>query len=103
MGLVVTLDQLLPLLEKERKKGKKIVTTNGVFDVFHSGHVEGLEEAKKFGDILVVGVNSDICVKRLKGENRPIVSEKDRLRVVASINVVNYAFIFGEDTPIQFL
>ena len=103
MGLVVNLDHLLPLLERERKKGKKVVTTNGVFDVFHSGHVEGLEESKKFGDILVVGVNSDACVKRLKGENRPIVSEKDRLRVVASINVVNYAFIFDEDTPIQFL
>lgn len=82
-----------------KKDCKKIVFTNGCFDIIHAGHIAYLNEAKKLGDILIVGVNSDESVKRLKGQNRPIISEKDRAYIVANIKSVDYAVIFNEDTP----
>jgi rfaE bifunctional protein nucleotidyltransferase chain/domain len=88
-------------LARFKKKNKKIVFTNGCFDILHYGHVKYLQEAKKKGDYLVVAVNSDSSVKRIKNRHRPIVCEKDRLRVVAGLESVDYVTLFKEDTPLD--
>ena len=86
-----------------RSKGKKLVTTNGCFDILHAGHVQYLADAKRLGDILVVGVNSDSSVGKLKGSNRPIQNETDRVVLIGSLRTVDAAFIFFEDDPRAFL
>ena len=80
------------------KDGKKIVFTNGCFDILHAGHVRYLTEAKKFGDILIVGLNSDASVKKLKGDSRPINSEQDRAEVLLGLKAVDEVVIFSEQT-----
>ena len=87
------------LVEEAKKSGKKVVFTNGCFDILHTGHVTYLNEAKRQGDILIVGVNSDKSVKKLKGETRPINSENDRSFVLDGLKAVDYTVIFDEDTP----
>ena len=82
---------------------KKIVFTNGCFDIIHRGHVEYLEEAKRLGDILIIGLNSDNSVKRIKGENRPINNEEDRKKVLLALKSVNDVIIFNEDTPLELI
>ena len=82
---------------------KKIVFTNGCFDLLHSGHIKYLEKAKNFGDILIVGVNSDRSVAILKGNDRPINSEKDRAYILAAIEVVDYVVIFDDETPLDLI
>lgn len=89
------------ILENETNKGKKIVFTNGCFDILHRGHVSYLKQAKKLGDILVIGLNSDESVKRLKGSLRPINNEKDRAFVLEALDAVDYLVIFDEDTPLE--
>ena len=93
--------QVAILVDAARHAGKRVVFTNGVFDILHAGHVELLRRAKALGDVLVVGINSDASVRRLKGEQRPINREEDRLMVVAAIDAVDYALIFGEDSPAE--
>ncbi|EQC44858.1 bifunctional protein RfaE, domain II [Bacteriovorax sp. BSW11_IV] len=83
----------------EKNKGKKVVFTNGCFDILHSGHVLYLNEAKKQGDVLFLGLNSDNSVRRLKGENRPINKEEDRKYVLENLKAVDFVEIFEEDTP----
>lgn len=83
--------------------GKKIVFTNGCFDILHSGHVMYLNEAKEQGDLLFVGLNSDASVKRLKGEERPINSEIDRKIVLENLKAVDFVEIFEEDTPLELI
>jgi D-beta-D-heptose 7-phosphate kinase/D-beta-D-heptose 1-phosphate adenosyltransferase len=78
---------------------KKIVFTNGVFDILHVGHVEYLKKARRLGDILVVGVNSDASTKRIKGPSRPVNRQTDRAKVLSALYFVDYVVIFGEDTP----
>ncbi len=78
---------------------KKVVFTNGCFDILHKGHVSYLNEAKSLGDILVIGLNSDQSVKRLKGESRPINDENDRKFLLENLKAVDFVFIFEEDTP----
>jgi rfaE bifunctional protein nucleotidyltransferase chain/domain len=80
-------------------KRKKVVFTNGCFDILHMGHVTYLEKARKLGDWLVVGVNSDASVRRLKGPSRPVNSQKDRARVLSSLRCVDRVVVFHEDTP----
>ncbi|MCR4755394.1 MAG: D-glycero-beta-D-manno-heptose 1-phosphate adenylyltransferase [Lachnospiraceae bacterium] len=92
-------DDALALLARVKKSGKKIVFTNGCFDILHSGHISYLRKAKESGDILVVGINSDESVKRLKGEGRPVNDLKDREMVLASLSFVDYVIPFDEDTP----
>lgn len=87
----------------EANRGKKIVFTNGCFDILHKGHVTYLNEAKKLGDLLVVGLNSDASVKRLKGPERPINNEKDRQFVLANLRSVDFVEIFEEDTPLSLI
>lgn len=82
-------------------KNKKIVFTNGCFDIIHKGHVAYLSEAKKLGDLLVIGLNSDASVKRLKGPERPINNELDRQYVMSQLKPVDFVEIFTEDTPLN--
>ena len=83
--------------------GKTIVFTNGCFDILHSGHVEYLNKAKDYGDILVVGINSDSSVKKIKGKNRPINNQKDRSFIVSQLKCVDYVTIFNQETPINLI
>jgi rfaE bifunctional protein nucleotidyltransferase chain/domain len=84
----------------EKKSGnKKIVFTNGCFDILHLGHIDYLSKASEYGDILVVALNTDDSVKRLKGKHRPIQDEKSRARILASLFFVDYVILFDEDTP----
>ncbi len=89
----------LSFAEKLRTENKKIVFTNGVFDIIHRGHVEYLTEARSLGDVLIVGLNSDSSVKMIKGEKRPIVNEDNRAYVLANLKPVDYVVIFTDDTP----
>ena len=98
-----TVDELVKILNEERKKGKKIVFTNGCFDIFHVGHSRYLRQASTYGDILVVGVNSDSSVKRLKGPERPIISENERMELLADLESVSYVVKFEEDTPYELI
>lgn len=91
--------ELLAQLQNLRSQKKKIVFTNGCFDLLHVGHVRYLSEAKKLGDYLVIGVNSDESVKRLKGPTRPIQNQLDRAEILKSLKSVDETVIFGEDTP----
>jgi D-glycero-beta-D-manno-heptose 1-phosphate adenylyltransferase len=84
-------------------RNKKIVFTNGCFDIIHKGHVHYLQEAKKLGDVLVVGLNSDASVKRLKGSSRPINSEEDRKFVLEGLRSVDFVEIFDTDTPLELI
>jgi rfaE bifunctional protein nucleotidyltransferase chain/domain len=93
------LEYFLKLLPDYRQSNKKIVFTNGVFDILHRGHVEYLTKAKALGDLLVVGVNSDASARRIKGENRPIVPEADRAFLVSMLEPVDHVILFPEDTP----
>jgi len=98
VGRVVSLEELIKLLNSKERKSK-VVFTNGCFDLIHLGHVRYLKEAKNLGDILVVGVNSDESVRRLKGEGRPILPQEARAEIVSSFFFVDYVVIFGEETP----
>ena len=95
------LRELSSLVEKLRKEGKKIVFTNGCFDIIHAGHVDYLEKAKSFGDFLIVGMNSDSSIKKIKGEKRPIIPENYRARVLEGLKSVDCVFIFNEETPLK--
>ena len=92
------MDYLIKIDEWKREK-KKIVFTNGCFDIVHAGHVDYLEKAKELGDILVVGLNSDQSVSRIKGKKRPIITENLRKRVLEGLRAVDLVVIFDEDTP----
>lgn len=91
------------LIDNLKKEGKKVVFTNGCFDILHVGHLRYLEQAKEQGDILVIGVNSDASVKRLKGPTRPINSELDRAEILAGLRAVDYTVVFEEDTPVELI
>ena len=93
------LDSLLEELSWRRKKGQKVVFTNGCFDILHAGHVEYLRRARELGDCLVVGLNSDASVRRLKGPRRPVNTVSDRALVLANLYSVDYVVVFDEDTP----
>lgn len=86
-----------------RNQGKHIVFTNGCFDILHAGHVTYLQEAKKLGNFLIIGLNSDDSVRRLKGESRPINNEADRALVLEALRAVDFVFIFEEDTPLELI
>jgi glycerol-3-phosphate cytidylyltransferase len=86
-----------------KQQGKKIVTTNGCFDLVHTGHVTYLQEAASFGDVLIVGINSDESVRKLKGPTRPLQNQKDRAFIIGALKMVDYTFIFNEPDPIEFL
>lgn len=97
---IPALKQAVIRLKKQRKS---IVFTNGCFDILHYGHVKYLEEARAKGDILIVGVNSDASVRKIKGRFRPVVSELDRLRILAALESVDYVILFKEPTPLNLI
>lgn len=99
MGIVIDRKDLEKAVLLEKRQNKTIVSTNGCFDILHVGHVRYLQESKKQGDVLIVCVNSDASVKRLKGDSRPINSEADRAEVLAALGCVDYVVVFEEDTP----
>jgi D-beta-D-heptose 7-phosphate kinase/D-beta-D-heptose 1-phosphate adenosyltransferase len=84
-----------------RREGKRIVFTNGCFDLLHPGHIHTLTQAKALGDILVVAINNDASVKRLKGEQRPILTQDERTVMLSALSVVDYVTVFAEDTPLE--
>jgi D-beta-D-heptose 7-phosphate kinase/D-beta-D-heptose 1-phosphate adenosyltransferase len=101
MGEVVSLKRLLELRKKWRRK--KVVFTNGVFDLIHYGHVKLLQDCKKLGDVLVLGLNSDKSVRDLKGPLRPILPYKDRSKILAALDAVDYVVSFSEETPYKLI
>jgi D-beta-D-heptose 7-phosphate kinase/D-beta-D-heptose 1-phosphate adenosyltransferase len=100
---IVTLEDLLARMEKARKSGQKIVFTNGCFDILHVGHVRYLAEARSQGDLLVVGLNSDASVHRIKGDKRPIVPQGNRAEILASLAVVDFVVVFEEPDPLRLI
>ena len=100
---IKNLQEISIIAEKLKSKSKKIVFTNGCFDLLHSGHIKYLEEAKSFGDILILGLNSDKSVKILKGENRPINNEIDRAQIIAGLESVDYVIVFDEEDPYELI
>lgn len=96
---VVSWATLNTKLNQARRQRKKIVFTNGCFDLIHVGHLKVLRECKKLGDVLVLGLNSDASVRRIKGPKRPILLERDRAELLAGFDVIDYVVLFKEDTP----
>jgi len=96
---VLTLEQSILRFAKEKRNGRRVVFTNGCFDLLHPGHVQTLETARALGDILIVGINSDASVRALKGAGRPILPEQERAEILASFECVDAVVIFGEATP----
>ncbi|MDQ7054883.1 MAG: D-glycero-beta-D-manno-heptose 1-phosphate adenylyltransferase [candidate division KSB1 bacterium] len=99
MNGVIDLDTFLPIRKQLRQQGKTLVFTNGVFDILHRGHVEYLAQARQLGDALVVGVNTDASVRRLKGPERPIVPQEDRAYLISMLKPVDWVILFEENTP----
>ena len=94
-----SVSELKLICKRLKSEGKKIVFTNGCFDLVHAGHIDYLSKAKAMGDVLIVGLNSDDSVTRLKGEKRPILNEHERAFVLSNIKPVDYVILFNEDTP----
>lgn len=94
---------LVRVVREAQAAGKVVVTTNGCFDLLHVGHVRYLEEARRLGDMLVVGVNSDASVRRLKGPTRPVVRDVERAEILAALSCVDYVIVFDERTPCELL
>lgn len=101
MSEVKTLTEIVEIRNYLKNQNKKVVFTNGVFDILHAGHVDYLIKSKLLGDILIVGVNSDSSVKRIKGDLRPVVPQNERAFIVSSLKAVDYVVIFEEDTPYE--
>jgi D-beta-D-heptose 7-phosphate kinase/D-beta-D-heptose 1-phosphate adenosyltransferase len=99
MGRVVAQDELIQLAGRETRGPRRIVFTNGCFDLLHPGHIQTLEKARSLGDLLVVGVNSDRSVRALKGGSRPVVPESERAEILAALQAVDLVVLFNEDTP----
>jgi len=96
-------EELKNIVDRLKHQNKKIVTTNGVFDILHIGHIKYLQEAKKLGDVLIVAVNSDTSVKKIKDSKRPLNNEKNRAETVAALECVDYVTVFSEENPIKVL
>jgi D-glycero-beta-D-manno-heptose 1-phosphate adenylyltransferase len=99
MGKIVSQDELIQVTAREKRDGRRVVFTNGCFDLLHPGHVRCLAEARALGDVLVVAINSDRSVRGNKGPERPLVTEQDRAEVLAALASVDYVTIFDEPTP----
>ena len=98
-----TASALVSFLARERKSGKKVVFTNGCFDILHAGHVRYLQRARSLGDLLVVGLNADASVKKLKGPGRPVNSQTDRAAVLSGLSCVDGVVLFSEPTPLNLI
>lgn len=97
--MILNRENLNTEIQKLKNENKKIVFTNGCFDILHKGHITYLNESKSLGDVLIVGVNSDDSVKKLKGDERPVTNENDRMYALDNLKPVDYVILFSEDTP----
>ena len=100
---IVSLQKLQASLRRLKAKRKRVVFTNGTYDILHLGHVRYLQKARKLGDVLIVAVNSDASVKSYKDPSRPVNAEKDRLEVIAALGCVDYAILFTDPTPLRLI
>lgn len=98
-ALEIIKNEIQPL----QQQGKKIVFTNGCFDILHAGHVDIFQQARNLGDALVVAVNSDISIKKIKGEKRPVVPQAQRMQVLAALEAIDYVVIFDEENPLKII
>ena len=98
---IKNLDVLAHMIGEERSRGKQVVFTNGCFDLLHVGHVKYLQKARELGDLLVVGLNTDASVRRLKGESRPLIEESERAHILAALDCIDFVVLFDEDTPLK--
>jgi D-beta-D-heptose 7-phosphate kinase/D-beta-D-heptose 1-phosphate adenosyltransferase len=99
MSSAISLSELKSVRSKLKAAGKKVVFTNGVFDLIHSGHVDYLSKAKLLGDVLIVGLNTDKSVKQIKGNKRPILKQEERAFILSNLKPVDYVVLFNEETP----
>jgi D-glycero-beta-D-manno-heptose 1-phosphate adenylyltransferase len=97
--MIIKADEFLPIRRNLKHENKKIVFTNGCFDILHAGHVDYLNKAKEMGDVLIVALNSDASIKRIKGQKRPVVNESERAFIICNLKCVDYVTFFDEDTP----
>lgn len=102
-GKLTDRTELAAIVSGTKSEGKTVVFTNGCFDILHVGHIRYLQAARTMGDVLVVGVNTDESVRRLKGPGRPINTARDRAEVLAALECVDYVTLFGEDTPVELI
>ena len=100
---IKNISEIVRIVRRLKRSGKLVVSTNGCFDIIHPGHISNLEWAKAQGDALIVGINSDSSIRALKGPKRPIVSARDRARVLAGLESVDYVFVFGGLSPIPWI
>ena len=100
---IKTLDELKVICQTLRHKGKRIATTNGVYDILHPGHLKVFNKARRLGEVVIVGVNSDTSVKAYKGKWRPVVNQDDRALILSALEVIDYVTIFNEPDPRQFI
>ena len=103
MQFLLSWEQAKELCDSVKKRGGVVVTTNGCFDILHPGHVQYLSEARGLGDVLIVGINADASVKKIKGPNRPLNDQDSRAIVVGALKCVDGVCIFNEDTPLEWL
>ena len=101
--IVTNRDEMIRIRHRIKSRNKKLVFTNGCFDILHSGHVDYLSKARQLGDYLVVGLNSDFSVKNIKGEKRPIINEIERATLLDNLKCVDYVTFFDEDTPARLI
>ncbi|HEY7751644.1 MAG TPA: D-glycero-beta-D-manno-heptose 1-phosphate adenylyltransferase [Ignavibacteriaceae bacterium] len=103
MNPLLSLPELKKIRKELKTQNKKVVFTNGVFDLIHSGHVDYLVKAKALGDILIVGLNSDASVKKIKGDKRPILKQDERIFILSNLKPVDYVILFDEETPAKLI
>jgi len=100
---IKNLDTLTAVIAAEKGRGKTVVFTNGCFDLLHAGHVKYLQKARKLGDLLIMGLNSDASVRRLKGDKRPLIGEEERAHILAALDCIDYVVLFDQDTPLELI
>ena len=103
MNCIKSLEEIKVIRKKLKEENKKVVFTNGVFDLIHAGHVDYLAKSRALGDVLIVGLNSDSSVTRIKGDKRPILKEKERAFVLSNLKPVDFVTMFDEDTPARLI
>ncbi len=103
MSALIEINNLIEIRKELKLRNKKVVFSNGVFDILHSGHVDYLNKAKSLGDILIIGLNSDLSVKKIKGEKRPIITEEERAFLLSNLKAVDYVTLFNETTPAEII
>ena len=103
MGIILAIDELISIRKAIKNNNKKLVFTNGCFDIIHKGHIDYLNESKKLGDYLAVGINSDASVRALKGAKRPILPQNERAFIISSLIAVDFVCIFDEETPLKLI